>query len=66
MVFLLQKGTKWHPFEQIIHLLEDTVRVVDILVEPLSALLTESQILVDIPILVVTSQKEYLARIFQF
>lgn len=42
LVFLLKKGTKRHPFEQIIHLLEDTVWIVDILVEPLSALLTET------------------------
>ena len=35
-------STEWHPFKQVVHLLEDTLRIVDVLVESLSAFLTES------------------------
>lgn len=42
LVLLLQKGSQRHPFEQIIDLLEHTVGVVDILIEPLGTLLAET------------------------
>lgn len=34
-------GTQRHPLEQIVHFLEDAIRVVDILAQPLGTLLSE-------------------------
>ena len=56
LILLLKKGSEGHPFEQIIDLLEDTVGVVDILIEPLCTFLTETQILVYVTILMIASK----------
>lgn len=58
-------GTERHPLEQVVHLLEHGARLFDIFVETLSALLTEAKILVDIAVLVVTTEHENLPRILQ-
>ena len=49
-------SAKRHPFEKIVHLLEDTVWIVDILVESLRTFLTEAQVSIDRAILVVASK----------
>ena len=47
--------TQRHPLEQIVHFLEHTVSVVNVLVEPLCALLAKAKILVHIAILMIAS-----------
>ncbi len=63
--FVLYNCTEWHPFEQVVELLEHTVGFVDVLMEALGTLLAETKIAIDVPIFVVASQKENLARILQ-
>ena len=65
LVLLLQEGAQRHPLKQIIHLLEDTVWVVNIFIESLGTLLAEAQILVDVTILMIASEQENLARVLQ-
>ena len=55
-----------HPFEQIVHFLEDTLWVIDVLIESLRALLPEPQEPVHVAILVIASQEENLPRVLQF
>ena len=57
--------TERHPFEHIVHLLEHTVWIINILIEPLSALLSKSEVLVNTSILVISSQHENLLGILQ-
>lgn len=49
-------SAKRHPFEKIVHLLEDTVWIVDIFIESLRTFLTEAQESVDPAVLVITSE----------
>lgn len=58
-------GTKRHPFKQVVHLLEDRVRVIDVFVEALGTLLAKAEELIHISILVVTSKKEDLSRVLK-
>ena len=53
--FVLNDGSKRHPFKQIVQLLEHTSRFIDILVEALGTLLTESKVSVDVSIFMVSS-----------
>lgn len=57
--------TERHPLEEVIHLLEHTAWVVDVLIESLSALLAEAQVSVHTPVLMIASQKEDLAWVFE-
>lgn len=63
--FISNNGTKGHPFKQVIHLLEDTFRVVNILIETLGAFLTEAKESIYVPILMVASQKENLSGVLE-
>ena len=63
---ILDDCSKWHPLEQVIQLLEDTVWFIDVLVESLSALLSQTEVAIHVSVFVVASQKENLARILQF
>ena len=45
--FVRNYSTKRHPFKKIVHLLEDTDWIVDILIESLGTFLTEAQVSVD-------------------
>lgn len=60
---VLNNCTKWEPLKQIVHLLEDTAWVFDVLTQTLGTLLTETQIFVDFSILMVASQQENLLRV---
>ena len=55
--------TERHPFKQVVHLLEHGAWLINVLAEALGALLAETEILVDIAVLVVASQQENLPRI---
>ena len=58
-------GTERHPLKQVVHLLEDTLRVIDVLIESLCALLAESKEPVHITVFMIASEKEDLPRVFQ-
>ena len=54
-----------HPFKQVVHLLEDTLWIVNVFIESLGTFLTEPKEPVHATILVIASQKEDLSRVFQ-
>ena len=64
--FILNDCAERHPFEQIIHFLEHTVWLINILVKSLGALLAKSKILVDVSVLVITTQQEDLSGVLEF
>ena len=53
------------PLEKIIHLLEDTVWLINVLTKTLSTFLAKSEISVDFPVFVITSQHKYLLWVLQ-
>lgn len=59
-------STERHPFKQVVHLLEHRAWLIDVFSKALCALLTETEVLVDVAVLVITSEKENLPRILQF
>ena len=64
-LLVIYHGSKWHVLKDIVELVEKTVGVIDVLVEPLGALLTESKVSVHISVLVVTSEKEDLSWVLE-
>ena len=64
--FILNDCAERHPFEQVIHFLEYTVWLINVLVESLGALLAKSKILVDVSVLVITTQHEDLSGVLEF
>ena len=63
--FVADTGSKWHVLEHVVHLLEHTVWIGDVFLESLRAFLSESEILVHITVLVVSSQQEDLLRVLE-
>ena len=63
--FVDDDSAKRHPLKEVVDLLEDTVRVVNVFIESFSTLLSEAQVLVHISVLMVASEKEDLARVLQ-
>ena len=59
-------GTEWKPLEKIVHLLEDTVGLIDVFAEAHGALFPKAEITVHFTVLVIASQEEDLLRVFQF
>ena len=57
--------SKWHVFEHIIDLLENTVWVVDILSKSFSTFCSKTKISIDVTVFVVSSHHEDLLWIFQ-
>jgi len=53
--FVLDDRAEWQPFKEIVHFLENTVRIFDVLSESLLALLSKAKEFVNFSILVVTS-----------
>ena len=64
--FVGNDGTKWHPLKQVVDFLKDTVRIFNVFVKSLDALLAKAQVFVDVAILVVASKQENLTRVLQF
>ena len=62
---VLDDSSEGHPLEQVVQLLENTVWLVDVLVEALSTFLTETKVAIYIPILVISTHKEDLTWILQ-
>lgn len=62
---VLDYGTQRKPFKEVVHLLENTVRVFDILLQALGALQAETKVPVHLAVLVIPSQKEDLLRILE-
>jgi len=58
--------SKWHPLEQLVNLLENRAWVFNVLIKTLSTFLTETEVLVDMTVFMVTAQKEDLTRILEF
>ena len=54
--FVGDAGTKWHKLEHVIDLLEDTVRIINILLESRCALLSKSEVSVHVAVFMVASQ----------
>lgn len=60
LVLVSDNSSQWHLLECLVDLHEDTVWVVDILTESLSTLISESKVLVDMLVLVVSSKQHDL------
>lgn len=54
-----------HPLKQVVHLLEDTLRIIDVLIESLCAFLAESEEPVHITVFMIASEEEDLSWVFQ-
>ena len=62
---VVDAGSKRHVLKEVIHLLKDTVWIVDVLLESLGTFLAEAMELVDVSIFVVAAKKEDLLWIFE-
>lgn len=63
--FFCNDCTKWHPLEQIIHLLEDTVWFFNIFIESLGTFSAKSKVFVDVSVFMIASQQENLTGILK-
>ena len=54
-----------HPLKQVVHLLEDTLRIIYVLIESLCTFLAESEEPVHITIFMIASEEEDLSWVFQ-
>ena len=63
--FVSDNGAERHPFKQVVHLLEDTLRIIDVLVESLCTFLTESEEPVHVTVFMIASEEEDLSWVFQ-
>ena len=66
LLFICHDGSQGHVLESLVDLGEHAVGVVDVLSEPLGALVSESKVLVDVLVLVVSSQEYDLPRVLEF
>ena len=64
-LFVTDETTKWHIFEHVINLLENTVRVIDVFSESFSTLLSKTKIPIDVAVFMVSSKQENLFRVFE-
>ena len=64
-LFVANETTKWHIFEHVINLLENTVRVIDVFSESFSTLLSKTEIPIDVAVFMVSSKQENLFRVFK-
>lgn len=58
-------SAEWHPLKQVVHLLEDTLRIIYVLIESLCTFLAESEEPVHITIFMIASEEEDLSWVFQ-
>eukprot|EP00351_Strombidinopsis_sp_SopsisLIS2011_P002233 CAMPEP_0116877642 /NCGR_PEP_ID=MMETSP0463-20121206/9397_1 /TAXON_ID=181622 /ORGANISM="Strombidinopsis sp, Strain SopsisLIS2011" /LENGTH=76 /DNA_ID=CAMNT_0004525077 /DNA_START=650 /DNA_END=880 /DNA_ORIENTATION=- len=65
ILLVLDISGKWKPIEQVIHLLEDTIRIVDVFAEARLTLISETTVLVHSSVFVVTSKQKDLFGILQ-
>ena len=63
--FVLDDRAKWQPLKEIVHFLEHTVRIFDVLSKTPLALQSEAEEFIHLSILVVSSQQEDLLRVLE-